>query len=454
MKPIIIIGNGISGVTAAREIRKLDSKTPILLISGETDHHFSRTALMYIFMGHMNYEDTKPYEDFFWSKNRIDLLRGWVRTIKHEERKIVMVDGREIDFSELILAVGSTPNKFGWPGQDILGVQGLYTKQDLDALEESAKTAKRGVIVGGGLIGIEMAECLLSRGIPVTFLVRDSVFWGNIISKEEGSMIQEHILEHHCDLRMNEELKSIHAGEDGRVGHIITGSGERIDCNIVGLTAGVRPNIGWLSETKELETQRGILVDHHFRTNLPNVYAIGDCAQFREPLPGRMPLEQVWYTGKMQGAHLAQNLKGKAAPYNPGTWWNSAKFFDIEYQTYGMVMPEPKEGETKFFWKAEKGHHTIRIHYNTETLAVTGVNVFGMRHRHQVWENWINTEVKITEVMENLAAANFDPEFYKQHEKSIIGHWNKMHPEHQVSLKTKKGLFSNLLRSLQPSENS
>lgn len=454
MHPIIIIGNGIAGVTAAREIRKLNSEIPILLISGETDHHFSRTALMYVLMGHMKYEDTKPYEDYFWSKNRIDLLRSWVSSIDHEKRKIVMVDGREIEFSELILAVGSTPNKFGWPGQDLLGVQGLYTKQDLDTLEESAKTAKRAVIVGGGLIGIEMAESLLSRGIPVTFLVRDKTFWSNVISEEEGKMVEEHIYEHHCDLRMEEELKSIHAGSNGRVEYIITGSGERIDCDIVGLTAGVKPNISWLSETKDLETNRGILIDNYFRTNLENVYAIGDCAQFREPLPGRRPLEQVWYTGKMHGAHLAQNLKGKEAPYNPGIWWNSAKFFDIEYQTYGMVMPKPEEHESGFFWRSDKGYHTIRIHYNTETQAVTGVNVFGIRHRHQVWENWIMNETKITEVMGNLAAANFDPEFYKQHEKAIINHWNQANPNQQVALTTKKGLFSALVRSLQPSANS
>lgn len=450
MKPIIIIGNGISGVTAAREIRKLDSKVPILIISGETDFHFSRTALMYIFMGHMNYEDTKPYEDFFWSKNRIELLRGWVTRIDHENNQIVMADDKQIDYQDLILAVGSTPNKFGWPGQNLLGVQGLYTKQDLDTLEESAKTAKHAVIVGGGLIGIEMAECMLSRGIGVTFLVREKNFWDLVIPKEEAMMIEKHIREHHCDLRMEEELDSIHPGENGRVGHIITKNGEKINCEIVGLTAGVRPNIGWLKDHDALEMQRGIMIDHHFKTNLPNVWAIGDCAQFIDPLPGRRPLEQVWYTGKMHGAFVAQNIAGEAREYNPGIWWNSAKFFDIEYQTYGVVMPQPQEGESCFFWQSEKGHVTLRIHFDTDSLAVKGVNVFGMRHRHQVWEDWIASEAKIPEVIANLAAANFDPEFFKQYEPMIIKHWNTTHPEHQVTQKVKKGLFSKLLQNLQP----
>ena len=173
MHPIIIIGNGISGVTAARQIRKRQPKTPILLISGETDYHFSRTALMYVFMGHMNFKDIQPYEDHFWSENKIDLLRAWVTKIDSPNNQIILQNDDKVEYSHLILAVGSTPNKFGWPGQDLIGAQGLYTKQDLDQMEERAKIAKHAVIVGGGLIGIEMAEMLVSRGIGVTFLVRE-----------------------------------------------------------------------------------------------------------------------------------------------------------------------------------------------------------------------------------------------------------------------------------------
>jgi NADH dehydrogenase FAD-containing subunit len=85
MQNIVIIGNGIAGITAARHIRKL-SDYKITVISGETDHFFSRTALMYIYMGHMKYENTKPYEDWFWKKNRIDLKRAWVKEIDYSAK--------------------------------------------------------------------------------------------------------------------------------------------------------------------------------------------------------------------------------------------------------------------------------------------------------------------------------------------------------------------------------
>jgi len=207
MHPIIIIGNGISGVTAARQIRKRQPETPILMISGETDHHFSRTALMYIFMGHMNYEDTKPYEDHFWSENNIELLRAWVTKIDSPNNQIILHNDDKIEYSHLILAVGSTPNKFGWPGQDLIGAQGLYTKQDLDTLEERAKIAKHAVIVGGGLIGIEMAEMLISRGIGVTFLVREKKFWGGVIPQEEAEMVERHIYgKNHHQIRRRDRM--------------------------------------------------------------------------------------------------------------------------------------------------------------------------------------------------------------------------------------------------------
>ena len=178
MEHIVIIGNGISGVTAARHIRKLSNKK-ITIVSAETDYFFSRTALMYVFMGHMKFEHTQPYENWFWEKNSINLKKAYVRNIDVTSKTLNFEEGDSLQYDKLIIATGSKPNKFGWPGQDLNGVMGMYHKQDLENLEKYApnnKACKRAVIVGGGLIGIELAEMLHSRHIPVTFLVRESSF--------------------------------------------------------------------------------------------------------------------------------------------------------------------------------------------------------------------------------------------------------------------------------------
>lgn len=142
MENIVIIGNGIAGVSAARHIRKLSDKR-IIIISAETDYFFSRTALMYVYMGHMKFEHIQPYENWFWEKNRIELVRGYVTHVQTKEKQLLIDGSRAIQYDKLIIATGSKPNKFGWPGQDLHGVQGLYSKQDLDLLEVNAPTKKR-----------------------------------------------------------------------------------------------------------------------------------------------------------------------------------------------------------------------------------------------------------------------------------------------------------------------
>ena len=239
---VVIIGNGISGITAARHIRK-QSNFDITVISAESDYFFSRTALMYIYMGHMKFEHTKPYEDHFWKKNRITLKKAYVKQVIAGAKSLQLDSGETVSYDKLIIATGSTPNKFGWPGQDLDGVQGLYSLQDLMALERNApnnQTCHRAVIVGGGLIGIELAEMLRSREIPVTFLVRESSFWNGVLPQGESAMINEHIREHHVDLRLSTNLKEILPDTQGRARAVMTDQGETISCQLVGLTAGVR----------------------------------------------------------------------------------------------------------------------------------------------------------------------------------------------------------------------
>ena len=417
MKHIAIIGNGISGVTAARHIRKL-SKNRITLISAETEHFFSRTALMYVYMGHMKYEHIKPYEDSFWEKNQIYLKFGRVNHVDVEHKKLLFENNESIAYDDLIIACGSKPNKFGWKGQDLAGVQGLYSWQDLELMEENTKNVNNAVIIGGGLIGIEMAEMLLSRGIGVTFLVRERGFWGNVLPSEEASLISKHIQSHHVDLRFESELEEVIPDENARVRAIKTKAGEEIECQFLGITAGVSPNIGFL-ENSAIATGRGVLINNFFETNQANVYAIGDCAEFHKHPTGRRNIEQVWYTGKIMGETVAQTICGKKTAYQPGVWFNSAKFFDIEYQTYGWVWPQTKENEAVFYWEHSNGRKSLKIVYDKSNYAILGVNVFGIRLRHKVVAQWIKQRTNIHYVIQHLNQANFDPEFYKQHWKEI-----------------------------------
>ncbi|EIJ37660.1 NAD(P)H-nitrite reductase [Galbibacter orientalis DSM 19592] len=420
MKHIAIIGNGIAGITAARHIRKL-SNYKITIISAESKYFFSRTALMYVYMGHMKFEHTQPYENWFWEKNNIALKEGFVTKVDTDKNTLVFKDGSTLSYDNLIIASGSKPNKFGWPGQDLKGVQGLYSKQDLELLEVNApnnKACKKAIIVGGGLIGIELAEMLRTREIPVTFLVRDKDFWGSVLPSGDANLISKHIKTHHIDLRLETELKEIIGDENGRVKSVITSKGEEIECNLVGLTAGVSPAVAFLKNSS-IETGKGVKVNKYLETNIPNVYAIGDCAQQLEPTGLRNPVEAVWYTGRMMGEVVAQTICGNKTAYNPGVWFNSAKFFDIEYQTYGWVWAKPKDYEAHFSWEVPNGEKRITLAYHKNTNAILGVNTFGIRLNHKTFDSWISEEKNIDYVIEHLEKANFDPEFYHSHFSAI-----------------------------------
>ncbi|WP_296377983.1 FAD/NAD(P)-binding oxidoreductase [Winogradskyella sp.] len=429
MEHIVIIGNGISGVTTARHIRKLSDKR-ITIVSAETDYFFSRTALMYIYMGHMKFEHTQPYENWFWEKNRIELKKGYVKTVETKSKTLLFANGDTLEYDKLVIATGSKPNKFGWPGQDLDGVMGMYHKQDLDNLEKYApnkETCKRAVIVGGGLIGIELAEMLNSRSIPVTFLVRENSFWNGVLPAGESEMINRHIKNHHIDLRLSTNLKEIKADENGKVKSvIIEETGEELECSVVGLTAGVSPNIDFLKES-EIETGRGVKVNRFLETNIEDVYAIGDCAEQHEAIGNRRPIEAVWYTGRMMGETLAQTICGNRIEYKPGHWFNSAKFLDIEYQTYGWVFGERgrPENEKHFHWKHEDDTKCMTVAFDKNTNKFLGINTFGIRMRHDVFDRWLSEEKDVDFVMNNLTEANFDPEFYKRFETEILTTYNQ-----------------------------
>ena len=417
MNQIVIIGNGISGITAARNIRKR-SDHRITVVSSETDYFYSRTALMYIYMGNMKFEHTKPYEDGFWKKNSIELLRDHVEKIETEKKSLLLQSGKKITYDSLILATGSTSNKFGWPGHDLAGVQSLYGYQDLQQLEINTKGILQAVIVGGGLIGVELAEMLRSREIDVTFLIREPEFWSVVLPLQEANLVSRHIRSHQVNLLLNAELKEIQSGLNGRVCSVTTTPGETIPCQFVGLTVGVSPNIRLLKGSG-IETHRGVLVDPFLQTNVPDVYAIGDCVERNYTLPGRKNIEQVWYTGRMMGEVVAQTICGDKTPYEPGPWFNSAKFFNIEYQTYGNVNNTLQPNEAEFYWEHKSGTRCVHLVWDNSSQVFLGINVFGIRMRHECFDRWLRERKSIRFVVANLAMANFDPEFFTHYEDEI-----------------------------------
>jgi NAD(P)H-nitrite reductase large subunit len=226
-------------------------------------------------------------------------------------------------------------------------------------------------------------------------------------------------------LRLQTELENIlDENNDSLVDSITTKSGEKINCQFVGLTVGVSPNVDFLKNS-DLNINRGILVNDYLETNIIDVYAIGDCAEIQNPYETRKAIEAVWYTGRMMGETVATTICIEKTKYNPGIWFNSAKFLDIEYQVYGNIQTKPDEQTAQIYWEdAKTSERAIRIQFDKNSRAVLGFNLMGVRYRHEVCEKWIANKTSIEQVLQNLSLANFDPEFYRQPEAELIAQYN------------------------------
>jgi 3-phenylpropionate/trans-cinnamate dioxygenase ferredoxin reductase component len=273
----------------------------------------------------------------------------------------------------------------------------------------------------------------------VTILVRENNYWDNVLPVEESQMIGDHIQSRHIDVKYKTNLKEIVSDSNGRACAVITAeTSEKIHCGYVGLTAGVSPNVSWLKGT-DLAVDRGILVNEYLETNINDVYAVGDCVQLQNPSEGRRSIEAVWYTGRMMGETAAHNICNHSVKYDPGIWFNSAKFIDIEYQVYGNVPNLPQENHSHIFWQHKNREKSVRIIYDSTTKEIIGFNLLGVRFRHEVCEKWLAEKTNIETVLQNLQLAHFEPEFFKSYENEILAIYNQQSGA-QLKLKNNKGL--------------
>ncbi len=403
---------------------------------------------MYVYMGHMRFKDTKPYEDGFWEKNNIRLVQDLITDIAFEQKTLFGQSGTEYTYDQLVIATGSSPQTLDVEGENLEGVTGFHSLQDLSFIEASSKSHTKAVIVGGGLIGIELAEMFHSRNIPVTHLVRENRYAASSLSTEESAILNPHIKDHGIDLRFQSEVIKINGTEDGKVKSVTTQKGEEINSDLVCIAIGVKPNVRWLFDSG-LEINAGILVDEYLQTNIPDVFAIGDCAELRHPGPGRKSIEPVWYTGRMMGETVAKTICLQKTKYDPGIWFNSAKFFAIEYQCYGEVLPEHSAKQKAIFWQDSKQEKSIRICYTDS--GVTGFSVLGIRLRQRVCEKWIQLHYPVEKVLEDLELAFFNPEFSVSYGDKIRAVYQSMTGVH---LQTKRNRGYNSIYRFLKHENA
>jgi len=421
MKEVYIIGNGVAGSTLALNLSATDSFR-VHLISDESDFFYSRTALMYLYMGHLTAQQTEPYERNHWEKSGVNRIRGRVFALDRNAKTLAYrdVEGNthQKTYDILVLAMGSLPRFLDWPNSTLKGVSGLYHLKDLEAIEaytESTK-CKEAVIIGGGLIGVELAEMVHSRGIHTTMVIREPHFWSSVLPDSDAQLVQKHIEAQGIHILTESEVSRFSSADGQHLSGVQLNSGKELRAQFAGVCIGVTPNTRFLSESG-LTLNEGVVVDEYLQTSDPSIYAIGDCAELKHPNAERRAVEAVWYVARQMAETLSKHLIEGATAYEQKHWFNSAKFFDLEYQTYGQVSTSSKRknSEQHFHWHSKNQYKGITLSYSAHDRQFLGVNTFGIRLKQSVFEQWLNASESVDTVVAQLDRAHFDPEFSKMY---------------------------------------
>jgi NAD(P)H-nitrite reductase large subunit len=399
---IVIIGNGIAGMMAAMNLQQ--PNTQITLISKESPLFFSRPALMYVFMKKMKMEHILPLPATHWLHQYT--IQAECISINIAEHTVQLSSGQVLEWDKLILATGSLPSMPDIPGIDHPDILQFYTLQDMAHLENKCRNAQSALIIGGGLTGAEVAEMLHAMNMDISMLIRGKYYWDNVLPNPEARLISGHLMDKGITLYFQETALSYTPGKG-----ILTDKDRFINADMIIFCTGTKPQIA-LAKQSGIECRQGIITDMAFRTSVPDIYAIGDCAEMYN---GHTYFtENGWYTGRAHGMALAEILNGIKSEYYPDLYYNSAKFFDTEYQVYGSISTQ--ESPNSVLWHNEHydSPRLIRLEYKQDD-TLSGISTLGIRLREQICRDWIEQKITIHDAVQNFAQACFDPEFSAQY---------------------------------------
>jgi NADPH-dependent 2,4-dienoyl-CoA reductase/sulfur reductase-like enzyme len=268
---------------------------------------------------------------------------------------------------------------------------------------------------------VEAAEILHDRGLHVTFVVRENWYFPLALDENEARLVTEHMRHHGVDVRLGVNVQDILRGDGGGPRAIRLETGEELACDLVVTAIGVVPNTRFLEGSGITLSKGGAVeVDDGLKASVPDVWAAGDCANVTWADGSRRP-EQLWYTARDQGRVAGRAMLGDDVRYRRGSWYNSAKFFDLEWTTAGWVPAEvdadgglgaqpegPSEDVRVWFQRVPGRAQSQKIVLKGE--RVVGFNLLGSRWNHAPLLEWIEQRRPLDWVLAHLHEAQFDEE--------------------------------------------
>jgi nitrite reductase (NADH) large subunit len=344
-KHFVIIGNGVAGVTAARVLS--DAGAGVEVYTQETHHYYPRPRLQSFLAGEIELEELPLYPPAWYEERGIAVHLG-IEVVELDPRvkRIALAactersrsNGREVSYDRLLLATGSRPFVPPIEGLDKAassyvrsgGVFTLRTIEDALNVKRWAKGAKRAVVVGGGLLGLEAARALMVLGLKVIVLESEPYLLQRQLDAEGGALLRELIEAMGIEVVLEASSQAVLG--DGQATGVLLQDGRRIEGDLILISTGICSNVK-LAQEAGLEVHRGVVVDEHLRTSAEDIYAAGDVAEFRGRVYGIIP------AAIEQARAAAQNMLGEEAAYQGTVPSNTLQVMGIDCTSIGVVHP-------------------------------------------------------------------------------------------------------------------
>lgn len=339
----VIVGGSAAGINAIEAIRSVDKEGRITLISDEEFSLYSRCLITYFLAGKLAEDKLKYRSSDFYEKQRVNALLG-VRAerLLPEERKLILDNGKELTYDKLLIATGASPKMLEIPGSDKEGILGLRTYRDAQLINDRLDKVNRVSILGGGLIGLRAAYSLHARNKEVKVIVKSNQVLSQMLDRGAANLIRKKI--EGKGIQVMTGLAAVEFLGGKEVTGLVLDDGRRLECELVIVGKGVRPNLKLVKDT-EIKTDYGIIVDDYLQTNLPNIYTAGDVAQAKDLITGQSTINALWPCAVAQGRVAGLNMAGKKLKYDGSLAMNSVEFFGLPVVSMGITRPKEKEYE-------------------------------------------------------------------------------------------------------------
>lgn len=400
---IIIVGAGPAGATVAETVREYDRQAEVVMCSREPFPPYSPPAMLEYF--------STGREVHFWKgkdvaeRLGVDYRPGTTVTAIHPDRKQVQLeDGESISYDRAVLAMGARLYA-PLPGEDSPGV---YNFKSLSAATDLIARVHEGharsvLIVGAGFVGVEIALLLADLGLEVTQLVRSRVM-RSMLDPETSEAVLAMMRERGVNVRLGADADAVAFVGGERVEAVETKSGDSLTADLMVAATGLKPNIECL-EGSGIQTDWGVVVDDHLRTNVPDVYAAGDVAATSNRITGKRYVHANYPNAVAQGRSAAYNILGWNLPYDGADSMNSLKHLGLPVIAAGQM-----EGQEL---RVRRGSSVRKLYL--QDGHIVGFRLFGDIGAAGIFLSLMNRQVDVSAFTDML----LDPRFGMGHVEKL-----------------------------------